>query len=289
MVNPGSEWFETFSWMPSPWWYNYASQYFFEGDTTFNNKEYLKLYRVWIDVECQEIIESGPEYSAALREDTLTQKVWMVMDGVDANNEILYFDFALQVGDTVPTDSFFSSRFSPIIVFSIDTITTYDGLSRRKWTFQYDGGITQGSEVVEGIGSINGLLAAYIMPIEWYWEQLFCFSIDGSHIYPDPNPYQCILPSDTCITIGIEPKPTASSITIYPNPVVAGNPVRISGIPMYHDQPFTADVYDLTGKKVSTFLLKESDFIIPMPAVSGLYVINLYNSCFNKKFKISAI
>ena len=288
MVNSGAEWFETFSWMPTPWWYNYASQYYLEGDTTFNNKEYLKLYKVWVDVECQEIFESGPDFIAALREDALTQKVWIV-EGGGANNEILYFDFALQVGDTVPTDSYFSNElFSPITVFSIDTIITYDGLSRRKWTFQWGGGFTEGSVVVEGIGSINGLLAGYIIPIEWYWEQLFCFSINSSHIYPDPNPYQCILPSDTCVTIGIESIPNTSSITLYPNPVVAGNPVRISGIPIHPDDPFTVDVYDLTGRKVASFLLKESDFIIPMPAVSGLYVINIYNSYFNKQFKISA-
>ncbi|MCK9271760.1 MAG: T9SS type A sorting domain-containing protein [Bacteroidales bacterium] len=218
MVNPATVWFETYSFMPSPYGYNNAAKLYFDGDTTFNNKQYQKLYKIYIDVLCQQIIPYEPTYYGALREDSLTQKVWIVE--WDTNDEILFFDFSIQVGDTIPEDCYFSRNFYPLTVSNVDTVSTYDGLERRKWQFFLDGWDFGGSEVIEGIGSINGLLAGFIIPVEYYWEQLFCFSINNSHIYPNPNPYNCILPSDTCMTVGIEPETEwHDGILVYPNPV----------------------------------------------------------------------
>jgi hypothetical protein len=64
---------------------------------------------------------------------------------------------------------------------------------------------------------MNGLLSSYFIPFE-YFENLFCFTIDATQVYG----YDCILPSDTCLTVGI-PEPNHNSqnnnvLSVYPVP-----------------------------------------------------------------------
>lgn len=273
MVNSGAMWFETYSTMPSPFGYNSAGKKYLQGDTTINDLQYIKLYGIGVDVQCQDVID-GPWYLAAFREDTVEQKVWIVKK--DEDEEKLYFDFTLEEGDTVPTDCFFSKNYSPITVFSVDTVTTYDDEDRRRWRFIIEGGIDNGSEVIEGIGSINGLLAGYIIPIEYYWEQIFCFTIDSTHIFPNPNPTECILPSDTCITVGIEPKlEQQRDFLIYPNPTSGLVTLSCKGL----TQKLKISICDLLGKKHLEMETDREFTVIDISDLSpGIYYLNMESS-----------
>ncbi len=288
MVNQGAVWFETYSTMPSPYGYNYAAKLYFDGDTTFNNKQYQKLYKVYVNVLCQQIIQFGPTYNGALREDTLTQKVWIV--DWDANDEILFFDFSLGVDDTVPTDCYFSKNFYPLTVSNIDTVTTYDGLERRKWQFFLDGWALDGSEVIEGIGSINGLLAGYIIPAEYYWEQLFCFSINNSHIYPNPNPCDCILPTDTCMTVGIQPElQSHNDLLVYPNPVNVNTQLLHIKTPNYAIKINAIDIINSNGTVSSKSNYNDQYIKLDLSDMaSGFYVLRIITKkhVYIKKIKI---
>jgi hypothetical protein len=102
-------------------------------------------------------------------------------------------------------------------VVDIDTITSFDGVDRRKWFFNS----FEGSEVIEGIGNINGVLTPFFVYFE-YWENLFCFTVDTTQVYPFPYQSNCILPSDTCLTVGVsewgKPESAGQSLIAYPNP-----------------------------------------------------------------------
>ncbi len=270
MVNVETVWFETYSFMPSPYGYNSAGKVYFHGDTTFNNKQYQKLYKIFVDVMCQEIIENVPYYSGALREDTQAQKVWIVE--WDANDEILFFDFTLEVGDTVPDDCYFSREFSPIIVSNIDTTNFYGGVDRRRWSFEYEGDL--GSVVIEGIGSINGLLAGYIFPMGYYWEQLFC--LDELQEYP-PIQSDCVLPSDTCVTVGIPEPEAKDDFLVFPNPISNSQQLHIqkSGLDSFTKNT-TIKLYSLHGEMIfeSNFTGNYFNFDLHNP-LAGLYILQI--------------
>jgi hypothetical protein len=288
MVDPERVWFETYSnGIPSPWGYNSSGHKYLNGDTVINAMTYQKIYHEQLNVWCTDIIIGYPIYCGAIREDAIQKKAWVVPSYY--NDEILYFDFSLNAGDTIfMGETWFTTNCSMVdlIVSAIDTINTINGIERKRWLFDMNP-FQDESYVIEGIGYSSGLLDCYEESFE-YNNFLINVSIDTNLIYCS-NFNGCYLPTDTCTTVAIEPKPTASSITIYPNPVVAGNPIRISGIPMNNNEPFIADVYDITGRKVMSFILKESDFTVPTPNRPGFYVINFYNSSFTKQLKINVL
>ncbi len=197
MLNDGAKWIETMgatTFPPGPFEYNMARQGNISGDTLINGLVYHKIYLAGINILCQDSIY-WQTYFFAMRENTEDQKVWIIEDG--EMEEILYFDFSLGIGDTVPEGSYYSKDFFPLVVSSMDNITDYTGEERRRWQIEYGG-----STVVEGIGSLNGVLTPYF-PVSEYWEDLFCYTIDDSQIFPFTVPSDCLLPSDTCLTVGI--------------------------------------------------------------------------------------
>lgn len=289
MLNEGAVWFETYTdynLPPSPYGYNHAAKLYFQGDTTFNDMNYLKLYKAFVDLHCQEMMDE-PLYSGALREDTLGQKVWIVE--YDQSEEVLFFDFSLNEGDSIPESCYFSKNFYPLTIDNIDTVTTYDGLERRKWQFNHDGWPVGGSEVIEGIGSINGLIAGFIVPNTPYWEELFCFAIDSSNIYPNPNPFNCVLPSDTCMTVGMANREIKDDILIYPNPVLNTQQLHLENITKEGDEIAGILLIDTKGTLVLGSETYQNHTQINLPNyLTGFYILKIITKkhVYIKKIKI---
>ncbi|MCF8365686.1 MAG: T9SS type A sorting domain-containing protein [Bacteroidales bacterium] len=257
MINENAQWLETYYHTPNPYGYNQAAKLFFDGDTSINSIQYVKIFKGFVDVFCQTTFVSGPDYAGALREDNAGQKVWIVEPG--EIQESLYFDFTFEVGDTIPEDShFIDEYFSPVVVYEIDTLTGIDGINRRQWTFQFEE-FTYGSRMIEGIGNINGLLTSYFLQFE-YFENLYCFSIDTSLIYSFSGPNSCTLLSDTCVTVGID-EPDFHEIknqflSVYPIP--AKNFICLqftNGIP---EGETILHILDFTGKVVYSTMIQEN-------------------------------
>ncbi|MCF8366419.1 MAG: T9SS type A sorting domain-containing protein [Bacteroidales bacterium] len=278
LLNQGAIWFETYtnySWPPSPYGYNSCGRKYLGGDTIINNNMYSKIYHEKLDIYCTEIILSVPEYYGAIREDIPEQKVWYLPP--DSPLEFLYFDFSISTGDTVFWWGSWFNQGGPLylIVSDLDTITTIDGVERRRWLFDEDP-YSDESSMIEGIGSSSGLLAPYEVIFE-YWNYLISLNIDTTLIYCD-NFNGCEIPTDTCTTVGVNPCYDNSDIIIYPNPVIAGNPVRISGIPTLQDESFTLELFDIIGIRLESHTLNNTDFIIQMPSKSGIYVATIVSN-----------
>ena len=285
MVNQGAVWFETYtnySWPPSPYGYSYCGRKYLDGDTIINDNMYSKIYHEVLDIYCTDIIVSEPEYAGAIREDIPEQKVWFFPP--EYPDEVLYFDFTLSTGDTVSWYSWFNGGSNMYLTVSdIDTITTFDGLERRRWLFDEEP-LSEESSMIEGIGCSSGLLANYEVIFE-YWNYLISQSIDTSLSYCR-NFNVCEIPTDTCATVGVEPSYDNSHILIYPNPVIAGNPLRITGIPNPKNEPVIIALYDILGNKVEAYNSTSVNLLITSPKIPGLYLINIYTSTLKSQIKI---
>jgi hypothetical protein len=285
MLNQGAVWFETYTnytWPPSPYGYSFCGRKYLDGDTFIDDKMYSKIYHEELDIYCTEQILSGPEYYGAIREDIQEQKVWYYPP--NSPFEFLYFDFSLSTGDTVVWGSWFNSgQYMYLTVSGIDTITTIDGVDRRRWLFDEDL-YSEESSMIEGVGCSSGLLASYEVIFE-YWNNLVKLSIDTTLTYCC-NYNECGIPTDSCTTVRVKSFYNMPKIYIYPNPVIAGNPLRISGFQYPRNEPVHVEFYNILGNKVESYTSTTTDLIIASPHTPGLYVFNIYNSTFKTQIKI---
>jgi len=160
--------------------------YYTDGDTLINNTSYVKINK--IENPAINNISLYPTYTGAIRQDTIAQKVYVVLSDSAAEN-ILY-DFSLKVGDTVK--SILHDLASDCFGFNIETITSIDsifvnGNYRRRFNIEGSCGSTS---YIEGIGSIYGLLFPYRKDDKE--SHLGCLIVHGQTYYPN-NTSACSL------------------------------------------------------------------------------------------------
>ena len=268
----GGVWKETYSWQPSPFFYNGIGDTYLEGDTVFNDTVYHKIYNLRRDVFCSDIIISGPEYDGALREDTINHKVYYRWSNY-AGEKLLY-DYTLQVGDTLPYEMGWFSPYFGVYVKSIDTITTFDGTNRRIWYLDHDMPFEGWPQIVEGIGCTSGLLG-YIEPYWEGWNELLCFSINNDEVWRSWRD-TCYVITDSCASVGIDealhPK---AKVVCYPNPVSNSTSVYFE-IDQSNNFNNYLMVFDLYGKEISSHEFHNSFFNIKSPASNGVYIVKIF-------------
>lgn len=280
----GGLWKETYWWQPSPLFYNGIGDTYIEGDTVFNDTVYHKIYNLRRDVFCSDSILSGPEYRAALREDTVNQKIYVRRDA--SYPEALIYDYTLQVGDTLPMEmNWYTYPYIGLYVTAIDTITTFDGVQRRIWYLDFDEPFVGWPQIIEGIGLTSGLSTGYIKPYWEGWNELLCFSIDGEVIWRNFRD-TCYVVTDTCTMVGInETGSSKASIKFYPNPVNTSTTVYFE-----LKQIQTTDNYllmfDLYGNKVFTHKFQDNSFTVKSPTNSGVYIVKIFVNNYFYTFKL---
>lgn len=100
------------------------------------------------------------------REDTIAKKVYL--RDLDGGAERIYYDFSLQVGDTIP--AYFDDEQEATVVLSVDSVQLDNGEYRTRWNF-----VTFGIEhwYAEGVGSYFGPLHMF-MPNFSGGDRLWC-------------------------------------------------------------------------------------------------------------------
>jgi len=136
------------------WWVQHEEQfsYTYGADTSINGFTYHQVLRPFIvrlDTCVQTITPTG--YRGGIRQDTSLRKVFFIPAG--SSNEVLLYDFNLQINDTVK-GFLVSSGYGPVIS-EIDSMLI-NGNYRKRWKWQWDIGDT--GYLIEGIGSSLGLL-----------------------------------------------------------------------------------------------------------------------------------
>jgi len=184
-------------------------QYLTSGDTIINNMTYHRILKTGIqyyetDGACtySDATISGyfDEEVGMIRNDSLNRRVYFRPKG--SGIDTLLYDFSLQVGDTLPP-SYTNINFGQNYVSNIDSILIGNQYHKRFKILSY-------VDIIEGIGSTFGLLAALFPPFE-EGSYLDCFVEDGMTMYPDTI-YQCwVLP-------GINKNVIPSTVELRPNP-----------------------------------------------------------------------
>ena len=195
--------------------------YVLNGDTAINSDAYHKIYVPVVQINCNfGLPYQAAGYKGCLREDTLTRRVYFVYpnDTVDS----LLYDFTLQVGDTVKgilahAETLCGMPNPPLTIYSVDSILIDNGY-RKQWNYSL-------GSIVEGIGSLHGLLETACQFPDLPEAYLSCFKQGDSVLYYAPwfPPFDCNLID------GVNPVYFEShSLNLFPNPATNELTVRSS-------------------------------------------------------------
>lgn len=184
-------------------------------DTLINDTLYNKLYLFYDSVFNTE----KATYIGAIREDT-NKKVYFKggtplhefkpMNGFFGNNEIVLYDFSVEIGDTIYGSNVHPGI--PLIVEKIDNVTIKQ--SHRKVI-----SFTKYSWVkwIEGIGNLRGLLFnSSDLPTNGTWGDLICFNYMNETIYYNEEYTECFPKISNVKENGFE----RELIKIYPQPAL---------------------------------------------------------------------
>lgn len=251
-------------------WYFHYSQYF-EGqepvdvyytitiseDTLINEQEYHSLTipnRLCSSATNCAGISLG--YKGAIREDTLTRKVYFIPPS--ENEEQLLYDFKWQVGDTLT--GYMEFILEPDIIQTVDSILIGDTY-RKRWLLNPYHSIY----LIEGIGSTYGLFERSPGPVaEDFGYSLICFQQNGSILYPDTTT-TCQFPN--FINIGDK---IQDQISIIPNPSNGSFIIKFDNLTLKE-----ICIIDLMGNKYFTKNITSETYINIENLPVGLYLVTI--------------
>jgi|AntAceMinimDraft_17_1070374.scaffolds.fasta_scaffold01572_4 hypothetical protein len=239
-------------------------QYIVTGDTLINTELYRKISlsgqdRNPID-ETWTYWNTG--YHGCYRNDLAHKKVFYVPK--DSINEILLYDFNINLNDTLPeTFVYNQSEFSIIIVDNIDSVLVNNIYLKR---YHLDNAGFGQKYLIEGIGSTLGLLS----PITPFFEQhydLLCFKNNQDELYYFENDStDCHLITDIKDEYFL-----MNNIHLFPNP--AHNRFTVEN---KLNRSILIEVYDPIGQRVKVTKGQNSMTTINISDLRiGIYLVKI--------------
>jgi len=223
--------------------------YKFFGDTIIDSKAYLKLYRS---------SEENPlnwTLDCFMRENET--KVWL--KGISQEDEILMYDFSLEVGDSI-------SDYTGTTYLIIDSIG-YQTIGQDERIKYYLSSIEMpdyyNETWIDGIGSSKGICFSGTVLFVGGWTWFLCLSENGELTYMNPNYNSCYLTTETneiqFPVIDIFPNPTKEILFIQNR-----NSLNIKSI----------TISNINGLTIKRFNTNTSELDISELS-SGLYFLNI--------------
>lgn len=166
------------------------------GDTIINQINYKKLLRAY------DTTFTNWNYYGALREND--GKVFYIIPNVV--EEKMIYDFGLSVGETFY--GFYYDCPIETTLQNIDTITTFNGEQKERYTFYNN------EQWIKGVGSLNGLIyvGVYWCMADVYYGLSCCFE-NEEQIFQSDDYDNCIV-----TTVGINENKNQVNYNLYPNP-----------------------------------------------------------------------
>ncbi len=200
----------------------------------------------------------------------------------DRDSFRIVYDFSLQVGDTMKS-AFAKDLLPPL--FGVDSTRTndvisviedlqtidIDGVRRNKMIVrQIDGISNVGSEIIEGIGSLDWFLPHQLEPFDVLdfvaHQSLRCYQDKDLHYQPDRTP------CDSVTMLTRTGNIHKSFPKLYPNPSKGLVTIQIPNQKIFLDH---MSIVDLSGKKINLETVSQqtsNEFNILLPG-SGVYFI----------------
>ncbi|MCD4732210.1 MAG: T9SS type A sorting domain-containing protein [Bacteroidales bacterium] len=228
----------------------YTKPYKFEGDTTIDSINYVKVYKT------SEEIPINWTFEGCIREDQ-DKKVFFRKWDMD----YFKYDFGVDIGDTIEIyDNLFPVQ---VLVESFDS-TYINGSFRKTILLSYLMSKTIYEKWIEGIGSNRGILQSGTANYVGGWDWLSCMTKNGELVYMNPNINSCYL-----ISTGIE-ETKNSKIVFYPIP--AKNKLFFENPGNFKIESIS--IIDLTGQKIKEFERNKTEFDL-YGISAGIYILNL--------------
>ena len=152
-----------------------------EEHTTCDGKPYLSDFEEYVTTQMNGklYLSDGRNY---LREEN--NQVLFCCPDFEIYEDIVLYDWTLEIGDTLPHNKSTVHAESDFIVKNVSTVTLLDGKKYKKWT------LACGYEYIEGIGAINGegyghylCLESWVQPGTYIRTSLVCASKNGQLLY----------------------------------------------------------------------------------------------------------
>jgi len=237
------------------------------GDTTINNTQYVKI--------CQstdtlfEFQSNYPFYCAVREEDS---KYYFVFP--NETSEILYYDFTLEVGDTIqyPQNSYIWQPLA-LKVVGKDSVLIGANYRKRLSLTNIDTittGTWQNQVWIEGIGSLFGLRYAHSYVID-NGNATSCFHQNDSLVYLNPDFQACY----RWTLVGLEEN-KIQPLKVFPNPANEQISFELLSDELLQS-PF--EITDMQGKNYLSSTVYSSNFSISTSHFpSGVYFYKILHS-----------
>ncbi|HMC96585.1 MAG TPA: hypothetical protein VKG92_02965 [Flavobacteriales bacterium] len=201
----------------------------FANDTIIAGTEYRQLRSTglfdlyaWPETDPVDSYMEPDTVFVRFRDDTTARKVFIY--DIGTQQEMLWFDFTLSIGDYYPTSYGHPPGDYPVKVIALDSIPLNDGY-HRTWvlaieedgTLYYQGFCT----IIEGVGASTGLKPKHAMTYSvWRTDTLLCHVADDLAIHPlgatvcDLNTSIAQAQGPLTARVGCFPNPTCGILTI---------------------------------------------------------------------------
>ncbi len=247
-----------------------ARHYGFAGDTLIEGQTYSKMYGNNLaqdfPYEDIEFNLATATYLGAVREDT-TRKVWIRM--ADDEDDLLYYDFALEVGDTFCFEFFGPGGCDPVT--EVDSVFI-NGTYRRTIIISMNTGHQE--TWIEGIGSTTGWFEMQYVGTNEY--KLKCCHENGVELYYDPI-YGCHCDTFTSVYDHEDRKWKAN---IYPIP---GNDILHVELVGYERERFKYLISTSDGIRIKTITLAAANAEIDISDLpDGVYFLSIQDQMQNQ-------
>lgn len=240
------------------------------GDTIINGLIYSKIQRLGIwysenpELGCV-FVGHYSEYMGAFRNDSIHRKILFIPN--EQSHDTLLYDFNLNLFDELPTSYLFDPNQSNGIVTQIDSILLGDGFFHRR--YQINIGIAEYVDIIEGIGSLYGLLSTIEDPFEM-GSYLHCFIRNGVIVYQ--NQETTVYPCNLIDKVNHQPA-GAQAVSIAPNPVIDMARVILPPIIERGD----LYVFDILGTEKMVFKTLSNDSLLDFSGLMpGIYVYRFF-------------
>lgn len=242
-------------------------QYIVTGDTIINSELYHKLSysghnRNPVD-ESWTYWDLG--YYGCYRNDAAHKKVYFIAR--DSINEVLLYDFNLNLNDTLPeTFVYHRAEYTIITVDQIDSIRINNRYLKR---YHLDNAGFGNQYLIEGIGSTLGLFS----PITPFFEQhfdLMCFKNEAEElIFPGEYYGNCDLIDDIS-----DNSFSTNYFNIFPNPYSTTLTVELPSNTSIRNTTLT--VYNLTGQQILKYTVSEPLTSVDLSGLNaGTYLVKV--------------
>ena len=260
-------------------------KYTITGDTIINEKHYQK---VFFHKSLPDFDPNSLLYLAAIREDTVEKKVWLLWSGYD--EEFLLYDFSLNVGNEFIVKSPFYSYNGPEYLHN--PVTERKMVVSKKSTQEINGFTRRVLKVnspdfpdfyenwIEGIGSNHGLIYAGVMAevvMDAPYPYLLCFHENDVLVYQDDDPWGIY--SDTCYA---EPVTNINEFGSHTSKVTAFPTIFTDNITIRIEEPIQFIMfYDGLGRLINRTEItndQQEKIILTSDWPKGLYILRTSGS-----------